>query len=241
MPVSPEQLYSQLGHLLAEAPDLATAQMTPEVHQWLARATVLVEQSGDMLDAVGIKTSAEYIGAMNRVMNANKIMTILYRPLARIEAKLPAAARGGFIPAGSAFGALAALGKVLGVAKRGVLLVDPYADEKLLTDFAVLVPEGVAVRVLAGTGVAKPALKPATERWVKQYGAKRPCEVRLAAAKTLHDRLIIIDGRTVYVVGQSFNKIAERAHTSITRVDDAVAAALKVEAYGEIWDTASTQ
>ena len=43
---------------------------------------------------------------------------------------------------------MAAIGKVLGTAKRDVLIVDPYADEKALTDFAPLAREGISVRML---------------------------------------------------------------------------------------------
>jgi hypothetical protein len=66
-------------------------------------------------------------------------------------------------------------------------------DEKALTDFAPLAPEGVTIRLLSDQREHKPSLPPATERWKGQHGQKRPLEVRLAAPRTLHDRLIIID------------------------------------------------
>jgi len=55
---------------------------------------------------------------------------------------------------------------------------------------------------------AKPSLKPAAERWIAQWQAKRPLEVRQAPAKSLHDRLIITDGATAWVVWQSFKDLA---------------------------------
>ena len=94
-------------------------------------------------------------------------------------------------------------------------MVDPYADANLLTDFAVLAPEGVQVMVLADKADHKPALKAAAERWVQQYGPSRPLRVRLAPSKTLHDRLIIVDDRESWSVGQSFNALGKRAHTSL--------------------------
>jgi hypothetical protein len=75
------------------------------------------------------------------------------------------------------------------------------------------------------------ALKPAAEHWRQQFGALRPLEVRLAPAKALHDRLIQVDGSTVWVLGQSFNGLATRAHTSLVRMDDPESAALKIAAY----------
>lgn len=75
------------------------------------------------------------------------------------------------------------------------MLVDPYADDTLVSDFVALAPEGIPVYVLADAGAARPSLKPGAQRWTTQWGAKRPFEVRLAPAKSLHDRLIITDGR----------------------------------------------
>jgi hypothetical protein len=102
------------------------------------------------------------------------------------------------------------VGKALSEAKADVLMVDPYADATALTDYAVLAPDMVPVRLLARAD-RKSLLKPAADRWVQQF-KDRPLAVRLAPAKTLHDRLILVDGKTAWVSGQSFNKLAERAH-----------------------------
>jgi len=116
------------------------------------------------------------------------ILTVLHRALARAENRMPAGARGGFIAAGSPFDALASVGKVLSTATSDTLIVDPYADERLLTDYALLAPESIGLRILTDKAAHKPALKPAAERWTQQHGTKRPLQVRLAASKTLHDR-----------------------------------------------------
>jgi hypothetical protein len=62
--------------------------------------------------------------------------------------------------------------------------------------------------------------------------------ISLAPAKTLHDRLIIVDEAIVWLLGQSFNKLAERSHTSIVRVDTETAA-LKIRAYTKEWEAAT--
>jgi hypothetical protein len=59
----------------------------------------------------------------------------------------------------------------------------------------------------------------------------------LAPAKTLHDRLIIVDNADVWLVGQSFNRLAERAPTTLARMNPE-AGALKM-AYLEIWRKAT--
>ena len=58
----------------------------------------------------------------------------------------------------------------------------------------MLAPDAVAVRVLTDQATYKNTLRPAAERWTQQFGPVRPLEVRLATAKTLHDRLILVDG-----------------------------------------------
>jgi hypothetical protein len=62
-------------------------------------------------------------------------------------------------------------------------------------------------------------------------------QVRIAAPKTLHDRLILIDGHQAWAVGQSFNALATRAPTSLVRVD-ADTSKMKIEAYTPIWEAA---
>jgi hypothetical protein len=158
--------------------------------------------------------------------------------LAVAELKAPTAAQGAFIPAGNAFDALKALGKVLGGAKGDLLIVDPYMDEKALSDFAPLALEKVSIRLLADQHSVKPSLKPALRRWVLQYGAARPAEGRLASTKILHDRLIIVDGTHVWVLTQSLNAFAARSPASIVRADPELSA-LKVTAYEDMWKAAT--
>jgi hypothetical protein len=108
-----------------------------------------------------------------------------------------------------------------------------------VTDYAVSAPESVTIRVLTDAAYHKQTLKPAVERWAQQFGQSRPAlEARLAPGKTLHDRLIIVDEATVWSMGQSFNKLAERSHTSIVRVD-AGTASLKIQAYAKEWQAAT--
>jgi pimeloyl-ACP methyl ester carboxylesterase len=237
MPLSPEELYLQLGNLVMEMPDLAHCPITPEVNRWLGRASALVEEAG--LDVVPLQVAWENLSGPLREMNAGTITSAVYHALAKVELIAPARVQGSFIAAGNTLDAYAAVGRVLGIAKTDVLLVDPSADEKIVTEYALLAPESVAVQILADAADYKKTLKPAAERWSQQFGkARAPLEVRLAPRKTLHDRLIIVDNADVWGVGQSFNKLAERAHTSLVRMDPETGI-LKIAAYLEIWQRAT--
>jgi hypothetical protein len=237
--IDPESLYIQLGHLLASVPDfMEPGPLSPETEHWLARAYALVAAAGDPIDTAEMRRVTDQFGDLvYRQLSLAPILNILRRTAAVAELQSPVSVQGTFIHAGNVFDAMVALGKVLQSATSEVLIVDPYMDEKALTDFVLLVSEKVPIRLLSDAQSVKPTLRPAYERWVKQYGPARPLTVRLAPARTLHDRVIIIDGAAAYVSTQSLNAIAVRSPASITRAD-AETAGLKIEAYQKIWDSA---
>jgi hypothetical protein len=240
MSLSPEELYLQLGNLVAEMPELGSGPITAEVNMWLGRACALVEEGGDTVATSQLKVACQFLTGPTRDLNAQQIATLVHTALAKAELNAPARVQGKFIAAGHTLDAYAAVGRVLGGAKTDVLMIDPYADMKIVTHYAVAAPNTVQVRILADTEYHKSTLKPAAEEWAQQFGQSRaPLEVRLAPARTLHDREIIVDGVDVFVLGQSFNALAQRAHTSIVRAD-AETAALKVAAYRDIWQNATT-
>lgn len=239
MTTDPETLYLHLRRLVATMPDLASGDTRdPERLQWLGRAAALIEKSGDLTDFVQLKASADGIDFLRRDVNARKIESIVHRALARAELQAPASAQGAFIAAGDTLNAFAAVAKVLARAKSDILMVDAYADQTIITGFAVTAPEGVKIRILGADREArKMSLRPAVANWTQQFGPSRPIEVRVAPQADLHDRLILIDGTEAWSAGQSFNGMAQKSHTSIER-SDAELATMKIQAYEAIWKTA---
>ena len=235
--LTPEAIYLRLGALVAEMPDLAQGPITPEVNRWLGQVTPLVELNCDTATAINLKVAAQGLQGVLREHNAQTIAVIVHEALARAELSAPAASQGAFITAGNTFDAISVIGTALSEAKADVLMVDPWADHKALTDYAILAHEGVLVRLLAQTGRGN-LLKPVVEGWAKQFGDTRPLAVRLVPAKLLHDRLIAVDGKTVWTLGQYFNKLAERAHTTLVRVPQEIGAE-KIAAYDAMWASAT--
>jgi hypothetical protein len=237
--IDAESLYLQLGHLVAKIPDLNGGDWdTPEGRRWLGRAGALVQASGKLADIATFNVACESLGGVLHSHNVQTIITIIHRTLANAEIAAPAALQGQFIAAGDTLTAFTAVAKVLARAKRDLLLVDVYADQTIITDFAVTAPEGVHVRILAADKEArKGALRPAAERWINQFGDGRPLSVRVAPTASLHDRLIIVDEKEAWAPGQSFNGMAQRSQTSVIRADTELAAQ-KVAAYGAAWDAA---
>ena len=57
-------------------------------------------------------------------------------------------------------------------------------------------------------------------------------------ARTLQNRLLVIDSSTAWAVGQSFKDLAKRPHSSLVRIDPD-SGLLKINAYIEMWQNAT--
>jgi hypothetical protein len=233
-----ETLYRQIGRLIETVPDFSGyAALRREQLVWLGRAHALVVASKDLPWRAEFDLAAHGMQGPTRADALKTLMLILYKALASAELKAPASAQGAFIPAGNRFDAFASLTKVLQTATADILIVDPYMDETVLTDFGGVIPDGVTLRLLADQASVKSSLEPAVRMWVAQHGPVRHLGVRLAAAKTLHDRAIFIDGTTAWILTQSLKDFAKRSPAEIIRADDT--APLKIAAYDAVWSVAS--
>ena len=56
------------------------------------------------------------------------------------------------------------------MATNDILIVDPYLDEKVLTEFALLTPAKVAIRLLTDAGSHKASLLPAIKHFNSNMG-----------------------------------------------------------------------
>ncbi|MDX1102643.1 phosphatidylserine/phosphatidylglycerophosphate/cardiolipin synthase family protein [Sinorhizobium medicae] len=233
-----EELFVSLQRHIEAIPNLSVTPVPDEAKRWLAAAFALVEETGDITDATRMRNLTNWLSMRGDAGEAQQVLAIMYRRLAVAELRAPASVRGAFINAGNAFDAIVAVGRVLSSAQQSVRIVDPYMDEKALTDFALLAPERVRLELLADGGAVKPSLEPAARRFAAQYSVERPLEVRLTPARALHDRLIVVDGGTVWTFTQSLNALAARSPASIVRIDGD-AAPLKIQAYDDFWNNAN--
>lgn len=231
------KLYHQLGRLLESPPDLSTYQTCsqPVALQWLGRSHAIVKavNVGGGFDAISFTTAVDHLRTAAWESAVQQIFQIMYRAMGHCELHLPAGSAGSFVPVGNSFDAFTALTKIFECATVDVMIVDPYMDQSALVEFGLAVPEGVQLRLLADTNDHKATLKPAAEKWIAQYGSIRPLSVRLAPAKSLHDRAIFVDRKEAWTITQSLKDFAKRAPAEIVRADSI--AALKVDAYEQIW------
>src|SRR5262245_1657832 len=219
-------------------PDLtAMGPISPETQRWLGRAHALLGQAEGLGAQVELQHHRNTL-EQNRQVGAERITGLLYRALGTVELQVPASFVGTFIPAGNTFDAMAAAAKIFALAKAELLIVDPYLDEKILTEFALFAPAGVTLKLLCDAAGYKTALTLAFKKWVQQYGATRPVEVKVTSARTLHDRLVAVDRTLVWTGRQSFNALAVRAPTSFVKSDQETTT-LKIRAYEDIWNNAN--
>jgi hypothetical protein len=235
--MSPEEAYFALGNLVAEQPDLTTGELTPEQKAWLRRAAALVQSSASLADAIQFRLAVENLNGILRARHAKTIAGIVQRALAKAELEVPPEARGAFIAANNAFDVFAAVRKVLNTAEADVLLVDAQVDATVLTDYAVLAPDGVAVRLLTGAAEPNGPLDAAARNWQQRFGNERPLAIRVADAQTLPDQLILVDSFTAWLLGASFSDLARDKRTTLMRLSPE-AAQEKVAAYAATWEAA---
>lgn len=241
-PTEWEILYHQLGLIISDEPKIPFGKErgSMEVLRWLGRAEALIEQVCGIVEHnkfSNLRTSMLTATRTDSAPQMRHIRGLLYTALAKAELSAPTAAKGAFIPAGNSFDALTAVAGVLRECRGSVLLVDPYMDAVALTDFLPMAAEGVSLRLLASGKQKSAGLPEAVERWRIQYDKARPIELRLAAARMLHDRLIM-DNVSVWSISQSFNAIAQRSPAMIQRVSSDIAST-KREAFVEIWNSSA--
>ena len=239
-PMDPTEALRRLQVLVQTEPDLHVVRddhCPPETLKWLGQLNAVLSAMKRISDEVPLKVAVDRLVRSRGTDGGEEIRTILYRSLAAAELAAPASEQGSFIAAGNELDAYAAISKVLASAKGDLLIVDPYMDGKALSDFMPGAAEGVTLRVMADEASVKPTLAPAIERWKAQFEGTRPLEVRLAPARSLHDRLIVVDEGEAWSLTQSLKDFAQRAHGSVLKAD-AETAALKIAAYIDHWNAA---
>jgi hypothetical protein len=237
MLLTPEKLYLDLGRLMAEMPELGSGPMTPGVRDWLAGVETLVKSSGSLADALQLSVACGNLEGPLRARNAETIVNILHRVLAKAELNAPREMQGAVLLIGGDSDAYMVVRRLLSTAVNDALFVEPDAAGKVLADYAILAPERVPVRLLADEAQYKPSLIAGVRRWQQRFGDRRNLTVRLASANSLHDRLILLDGERGWALGMPFGSLAKRAHTTLIRMRPEEEAR-KIAVYAEIWEEA---
>ena len=186
----------------------------------------------DKVEANSFRISADLLAFDSfRATSVAQLLGVLYRAIADLELQARAQPNQAFGP-GAVYDFLKTLRDLLASATKTIFIIDPYLDEQIFDAYLSTVSPQVTVRVLARNYAA--ALKPAVAKFV----AQKKMAVEIRSSKSLHDRVLFLDDRSCWVLGQSINDAAKAKPTYLAPLaSDAVV--LKKADYERIWAAAS--
>lgn len=232
---TPEQLLSLLQAAIRDAPLFEYEKPVREAEQrWLGRVDSILEATGKVNPVVSFRVARENINTY--MHSTEKLMQPLYDALSAIELLVPQSLQGAFIPPGDTWDGYSALVKLIQRDCDNILIVDPYLNADIFLYFA---PHSVAkqgIRCLCQKmNQTLAGLQASAAKWAADpISLHHPLEVRFAAKNSLHDRLIIIDGKEAWIVTQSIKDIAKKSPASVTRAESELAR-MKSEYYESLW------
>lgn len=228
-----EQLGALLAQTIASAPALEfDVPLTFDDERWLSRAETQIEAGGSLPDLVEFRVARGNLCTYSH--SRPRIMAPLLNAFERVELYSPTSGQARFIPPGETWNGYAALVKVIQPNCTDLLIVDAYLDSSLFID---LLPHSNAtkVRCLTQKGSYHAGLWAAFGKWDGDaIGKDHPVELRYAPDRSLHDRMVIIDQKQVWLVSQSLKDIAARSPASLTPADPELAG-LKAAHYDQLW------
>ncbi len=218
-------LYMIIGRLIETTPDFSNKKITDEQRQWFGRVYAVIKESGGYSDEImlnhAITNLTKYISYEKSPEKnwcqsyVGDIKGLLYKVLGFNELHAPVSPEEIFFPVGGVFDFFVAISKIFDRTKKEILIVDSYLDNKILTEFALTIPENVTIKLLTSKkAYERKIIQPALNKWVKQYGNTRPIELRIVSNR-LHDRWVIIDNKEVWTLSQSFNNFSARSEGKI--------------------------
>jgi hypothetical protein len=226
-------LLAELQALADNVPDFDTFSPTSRTHQeWLGKLHALIQQ-WNRFEAASFRTSTAGIGySISRPMAVSGIMGILHRAIADLQATLPTAATDQSFGPGAVYDFFKALRDLLASAEQSIFIVDPYLDEQIFDTYLAGVASQVEVRLL--TYKVNASFSPAVEKFAKQN--KMAVEAR--CSDKIHDRVLFLDGRSCWVLGQSIKDAAKAKPTYLAPLDENTTV-LKKTTYEQIWTVAT--
>ena len=161
--------YQLLDELFGSMPGFEEGAPVSEAdYLWLGRATALIDLHGDIQDKEEFRKAARSLSGLEHDQHVQTIKYIVSITLKKSELSLPMGSHSSFIPAGGVFQAYSRFGQIIRKARKEVILVDPYADQIILTDFASQISERIEIKVLTNNS-NKHSLRAALSRWIREY------------------------------------------------------------------------
>jgi hypothetical protein len=235
----PFLLHQLLDELFGSMPEFKEGVPVGEAdHLWLGHATALIDLQADIQDKDEFRKAARSLSGLEHDRHVQTIRNIVSIALKKSELALPIRSEVNFIPKGGVFQAFSRFNQVIRNAKKDVMIVDPYANHVILTDFASQIANNITIRILTKSSKNKYLLIKALSRWIIEHGNTKPIQIKIAKREYLHDRFLVVDRINAWQLGQSFANIAQKTHTNFARIDHD-AAAKNISELESLWDEAS--
>jgi hypothetical protein len=221
-------ILAELRALAATVPDFQvhTPSSGPH-HEWLGKLHALVMR-WDKHEASSIKMATAWLtGPVMREAGISDILSGLHRAIADLEIQVGALPPQAFGP-GAVYDFMKTLRELVGSATNSLFVVDPYLDHQVFDSYLSSVSTAVSTRLLVRK--AAPGLKGALSAFV----AQKKMAVEIRVSPSIHDRVIFLDDRSCWVLGQSIKDAAKSTPTYIAPVSIDVSH-MKKQDYDEIW------
>jgi hypothetical protein len=222
-------LLAELQLMANDIPDFQSFSSTSHQHfEWLGKTHALLLRWNDA-EADTFRQISGFLGMqLTREGNVVQLMGILHRALADLQLDTPSKPDQAFGP-GAVYDFFKALKDVLSTATQTVMVVDPYLDDQVFDTYISGIGPSVTVKLL--TTKTGDQFGPALDR----YQAQHSQDIQARKSKSIHDRVVMIDGRSCWVLGQSINNAAKSKPTYIAPLSLDTAAE-KIRTYQGIWD-----
>ena len=202
---------------------------------WLGKAHALV-QRWNSNEAIALKSATDFLGTSIANQNINKIHGIICRAIADLELQVQSSstkATGIFGP-GAVYDFFKELSGLVSAVKTSLFVVDPYMDENIFDAYVSNTSTTVKRRLMfVGNSVN---LKTAASQFITQHGGN--LELRKVPKQTIHDRIIIVDLISCWILGQSIKDAAAKSPTYLAPLSSDLAS-LKISDYEAIWNSAT--
>ncbi len=141
--------------------------------------------------------------------------------------------REGIFFAGQYYDSIQRVGEILSMAKRSIVIIDAYFDQKAL---ALLTAKSSAVEVKILTKNVELALKTEATAFNKQYG-----KLSVRKSPAFHDRFIVIDDSDFYHFGTSFDKHIGNRGFMFSRIEEPEIINSLRQKFTQEWDAAQVE
>jgi hypothetical protein len=233
--MEPKVLLAELRAVADSMPDFGEFKPWSRAHhEWTAKAEAIIhiwdKTEGERVTK-GIREDFGSTSTSYHNMAISRMLSALHRAINSLEVSGVAQQGDLMFGPGAVYDFFKALNDLLSSATQKVLVVDPYLDDEVFDSYLISIPKTVQVRLL--TKHKANNLKAALSKFITQ--TNRTIEARESAA--IHDRVIFVDERSCWVLGQSIKDAAKTKPTYLAPLDhDTVL--LKLSVYEDIWKSA---